>query len=360
MKTEREKYTEVKTTPLKWHRFLQFCGMPLLIIFQFYILVSMFAELAGLQNKALLHIFTPFLSYLEVDVFHLGTYFWTVFLVLMAAIVMLLLVILAWTGSFRWRRYARHSWNLYLILRVIVSAGILYGILSLGGNGELVSEFMQRFAADNRIPFLAAIKPNLLTFLLVCVFLIEAVNFVFNWVYFFKRRRLFGPKIKPIDPESWVCEQCGQINTGNFCNNCGKQRYVVIEERPQDMKPVEPETEADNTEEETEEPEEVKKPEKPQAQAVRSFVRWLNVDEDDETEATPEETLSAEMPEESVSEPEPEESPMPEVIPEEVPETAEPESTAEEAAEVIPETEESIAVPEGNTEIPEEPEEPKE
>ncbi len=267
MEENKRRYVEVKGTPLKWHRFLQIVGMPLAIVFEAYLFISMFAELMGIHSPVLLSVFTPFLTLMESDVYHLGSYFWVIIIALFAPLVCLLLALVSWLGSFHWHRYSRHAWNLYLLLKVAVTGMILYLSMRYNGSETIVSYF-SLFGVANNMPFLSKIGVNLFILLLITCMILQAVFFVFSYIYGFKRRKIYANYRKKDEPEEfWICERCGEKNVGNFCNYCGKPRYVVIEENTEPVAVETPQQEPIQQEEE-------RRP---------VGIHWLKVDEPEES-----------------------------------------------------------------------------
>ena len=280
MEENKRRYIEVKGTPLKWHRFLQIIGMPVAIIFEAYLFISMFAELMGIHSPALLSVFTPFLTLMESDVYHLGSYFWVIIVALFAPLVCLLLALVAWLGSFHWHRYSRHAWNLYLLLKVAVTGMILYLTMRFNGS-EVILSYLSLFGVANHMPFLSKMGINALILLLITFMILQAVFFVFSYIYGFRRRKIYANyRKKNEEQDFWVCERCGERNVGNFCNYCGKPRYVVVEENSEPVTVETPEPE----------PEE---PVEPEPQKQPAGIRWLLADDKkDEPEEIQEDTVT--------------------------------------------------------------------
>ena len=237
-------YSERKTTPLKWHRFVQIIVLPLTILVSGYISVSMAAELLGFPLGTPKFL-TPLLTKLGIDIFSLGSLFWPVTAVFCTVVLVFLLSICAWTGFFSWRPYSRFCWEFLTLIMLAVSGLLFYVINVYGISSGIFAYYLEIFFGIRSI---SARLINVIRVLLVILFCLQIIFTILNVVYYFRRRRLFrapeyededeeygedaplpAPEVKVPEEGTWTCPRCGAVNTARFCNNCGERRDSVKE-----------------------------------------------------------------------------------------------------------------------------------
>ena len=190
-------YTNPKQTPLKWHRFVQFIVLPVIILSSGYILVSMFAEVTGLRLPTP-RFFAPVLTYFHTDIFALGDLFWPVVAVLAGVFLIFLLAVSAWIGFFSWRTYSRFCWYLLVILLLGVVAALFCGVNLYGVSTGLAASYLQIFLGIH------SVSERGITIFRIVIILLLALQIVFtilNLFYYFRRRRLFSSSAEYEDDE---------------------------------------------------------------------------------------------------------------------------------------------------------------
>ncbi len=322
-------YTNPKQTPLKWHRFVQFIVLPVIILSSGYILVSMFAEVTGLRLPTP-RFFAPVLSYFHTDIFALGNLFWPVVAVLAGVFLIFLLAVSAWIGFFSWRTYSRFCWYLLVILLLGVVAALFCGVNLYGVSTGLAASYLQIFLGIH------SVSERGITIFRIVIILLLALQIVFtilNLFYYFRRRRLFSSSaeyedddedapvpvaqaaVKKPEPvpaetqtpeEEWICPKCGCPNTTRFCSMCGMQKPAVranFMTLPLTEEETEPVSITERTIPENEMPEEEAAPvtdeREEKLRQIDAMLSEITADEPEETEPVPEEPEEAEpVPEE--------------------------------------------------------------
>lgn len=177
---------------LKWHRFLQFIGMPAAILYYGYNLISMFADLFGFDLSWTNGELKSWLTLAGTDVFHLGAYFWPVVAVLAGTLLLFVLVLLAWTGSIRWRSHSWKCWIAYLAVQLLMSIASIWLAWEYGFTRGGIVTAAQYYQA--RTGKTIQITPGIITALKVTLVLLgifSLLYFIFNVIYYMKRRHLY-------------------------------------------------------------------------------------------------------------------------------------------------------------------------
>lgn len=202
------KYTDRKKTPLKWHHFLLYFGLPLLVVLDAYGLLGLINELFGLRMAGLTVVLKPVLEAYGATISNLGGCFWYVVAYFAVRVMMMILICYVWIGMLKWKEEARKGWLYYLLIRTIEMGFLAYGAFSMYRNAS--STFVKLYSgylSYNGVSVVHFSSSVLLAFLMLC-FVAVLLYTILNMFYYRKRKMLFT--------ETYVQpEYTGMINPAN-------------------------------------------------------------------------------------------------------------------------------------------------
>ena len=202
------KYTDRKKTPLKWHHFLLYFGLPLLVVSDAYGLLGLINELFGLRMAGLNVVLKPVLEAYGATISNLGGCFWYVVAYFAVRVMMMILICYVWIGMLNWKEEARKGWLYYLLVRTIETGFLAYGAFSMYRHAsatfvKLYSSYLS-YNGGSAVLFSGSV---LLAMLMLC-FVAVLLYAVLNLFYYRKRKTLFV--------ETYVQpEYAGMVNPSN-------------------------------------------------------------------------------------------------------------------------------------------------
>lgn len=191
------KYTDRKKTPLKWHYFLTYIGIPLTLLMELYSLTSFISELFGLQIPYTNILLKPVLEVYGATVSNLGGCFWYVVAYFLISVMSTVLLLLVCIGFFTWKDSARKEWTWYLLIQTVVNAAIVYGAF------VLYSQSAEKFGAlfENMLTYNGAAKVTIGSGIILCIMItgliFSLLMLIMNIIYYNRRKPLFAVTYLP-------------------------------------------------------------------------------------------------------------------------------------------------------------------
>lgn len=185
------KYTDRKKTPLKWHHFLLYFGLPLLAVLDAYKLLGLINELFGLRMAGLTVALKPVLEAYGANISNLGGCFWYVVAYFVVRVMMMILIFYTWIGMLKWKEEAKKGYLYYLLIRTIEIGFLAYGAFSMYRNAN--STFVKLYSgylSYNGVRTVRFSSSVLLAFLMLS-FVAVVLYTILNMVYYRKRKMLF-------------------------------------------------------------------------------------------------------------------------------------------------------------------------
>lgn len=185
------KYTDRKKTPLKWHRFLTFVGLPLTVIAASYSLIGLISELFGLRISHTSILLKPVLNAYGATVANLGGTFWYVVAYFIVQVLLWILLVVSWLGLLQWNDNARRGWIYYLLITMIQSglAGFM-GFTMYRKSADTFSKLITELISYNT-GRTASFGNGIILAGLMLGFIVSFIYFLLNAVYYSKRKALF-------------------------------------------------------------------------------------------------------------------------------------------------------------------------
>ena len=182
-------YIDKKDTHLKFHRFMQIIGLPLLIIANSFTIVTCVGSIFNIKLP------WPYTVLKEVQQFMTTlskgamTPLLTSVCIIVLALIFLVLDVYAWVGSFKWRKYSYRSLMIALFLTMLIPIGIAAFVeLSIIRGNNLSIIYGQSITSPTlKDTLIFGLRLDLVLMLLVDLF---AVGSFFT--YYFKRRKLYN------------------------------------------------------------------------------------------------------------------------------------------------------------------------
>lgn len=185
------KYTDRKKTPLKWHHFLTYIGMPLTILTAGFNLLGLISELFGLQISHTRILLKPVLAAYGATVGNLGGCFWYVVVYFLVQVLLFILLLYTWFGMFSWKEEARKGWILYLLAVTILNGVIGFGAFQIyRKSSEQFSSLVASLQKYNGISQLT-IGNGIVLGMLLLFLIVSFIYFLLNAIYYGKRKALF-------------------------------------------------------------------------------------------------------------------------------------------------------------------------
>lgn len=172
-------YINRKDTKLKWHRFNQILLMPLSIVLDGYLLYEVFITILNL-NSSLNGIF-------QQASISISSIF--IIVLILGLLGFLLLDLFAWIGSFTWKKSSYHCWMVHLLLKFICVLYFFYLVFS--------TSFIDMIVFDAAV-YAVSLNRAVLEVLFGLILALLVFYYVLNLAYYFKRRKLYGPKKESI------------------------------------------------------------------------------------------------------------------------------------------------------------------
>ena len=177
---------------LKWHRFLQFVGLPFSLVVQGLNLVTMISDIFGLNLPLGTGLLKQILTQLGTDVYHLGPYFWPVVGLMAFSVFSFILTLFAWIGSFRWRSYSWKCWIVFLFFNTVSLAILLYftwfWMTEKGGMVVMAQDYQARTGRELEVS--TELLRGILIFF-IALMALAVIYFLLNFIYYFKRRKMY-------------------------------------------------------------------------------------------------------------------------------------------------------------------------
>ena len=182
-------YIDKKDTHLKFHRFMQIIGLPLLIIANSFVIVTCVGSIFSIKLPwpyTELQQIQQFMSTLTKGAM---TPLLTALCIIVIALVFLVLTVYTWVGSFKWRKYSYRSWMVILFLSLLITIGVAALVeLKIIRENNLSLIYGQSITSPTLKERLElTIRVDLVLMLLADLF---AVGSLFS--YYFKRRKLYN------------------------------------------------------------------------------------------------------------------------------------------------------------------------
>ena len=185
------KYTDRAKTPLKWHHFLTYVGLPLTALSAVYQLLRLINELFGLRLGGMNVILAPVLKGLGVTISNLGGYFWYVTAYFIFHVLLTILIVYVCFGFFQWKEQARKGWLYYLLLTTLETGFFGYQCFVLYHNAS--SQFnaiWQNLLSQNNVAA-TGVSGSILLFTILSMFIVMLLMLLLNVAYYHKRKMLF-------------------------------------------------------------------------------------------------------------------------------------------------------------------------
>lgn len=177
---------------LKWFRLIQIVILPVMILYGIYMLISYFTDLFGFSLSWTDHSLRELIEFGGADIFHLGAFFWPVIGLLAQRILMLVLSVYAWIGSFRFRKYSARCWLAITVLGLLSTCVIIWAIWEFGLNRGGIIQMAQYISAQTgRTITVSSSMVTALRIMLIIMGVIALLYTIANFIYFRKRRHLF-------------------------------------------------------------------------------------------------------------------------------------------------------------------------
>lgn len=177
---------------LKWFRLIQIVILPVMILYGIYMLISYFTDLFGFSLSWTDHSLRELIEFGGADIFHLGAFFWPVIGLLAQRILMLVLSVYAWIGSFRFRKYSARCWLAITVLGLLSTCVIIWAIWEFGLNRGGIIQMAQYISAQTgRTITVSSSMVTALRIMLIITGVIALLYTIANFIYFRKRRHLF-------------------------------------------------------------------------------------------------------------------------------------------------------------------------
>ena len=181
-------YIDKKDTHLKFHRFMQIIGLPLLIISNSFVIVTCVGSIFSIKLP------WPYTALKEIQQFMTTltkgamTPLLTSLCIIVASLVFLVLDVYAWVGSFKWRKYSYRSLMVALFLSLLIPIGIAAFVeLKIIRGNNLNMIYGQSITSPTlKETLIFGLRLDLVLMLLVDLF---AIGSLFS--YYFKRRKLY-------------------------------------------------------------------------------------------------------------------------------------------------------------------------
>lgn len=226
-------YTSRLTAPSKWLKFLKYILLPLIIISVAYDLVCLTNELFFLGINNLPNTLTPIISVFGNTIAHLGSSFWFVVFYFSLICTRLFFAIDSFIGLIRYKERGVLSWHGYLIASILQSIFFMISAYMVAQSNVV---YLQRVIINyfyisgknlSYVELLTNVVLVIMTLNTICYLL----YFIFNFIYFKKRRALFvdtyvegNQQPIKVEKKKRFCENCGaelsEADT-NFCTHCG-------------------------------------------------------------------------------------------------------------------------------------------
>ena len=177
---------------LKWFRLIQIVILPVMILYGIYMLISYFTDLFGFSLSWTDHSLRELIEFGGADIFHLGAFFWPVIGLLAQRILMLVLSVYAWIGSFRFRKYSARCWLAITVLGLLSTCVIIWAIWEFGLNRGGIIQMAQYISAQTgRTITVSSSMVTALRIMLIIMGVIALLYTIANFIYFRKRKHLF-------------------------------------------------------------------------------------------------------------------------------------------------------------------------
>ena len=177
---------------LKWFRLIQIVILPVMILYGIYMLISYFTDLFGFSLSWTDHSLRELIEFGGADIFHLGAFFWPVIGLLAQRIIMLVLSVYAWIGSFRFRKYSARCWLAITVLGLLSTCVIIWAIWEFGLNRGGIIQMAQYISAQTgRTITVSSSMVTALRIMLIIMGVIALLYTIANFIYFRKRKHLF-------------------------------------------------------------------------------------------------------------------------------------------------------------------------
>ena len=177
---------------LKWFRLIQIVILPVMILCGIYMLISYFTDLFGFSLSWTDHSLRELIEFGGADIFHLGAFFWPVIGLLTQRILMLVLSVYAWIGSFRFRKYSARCWLAITVLGLLSTCVTIWAIWEFGLNRGGIIQMAQYISAQTgRTITVSSSMVTALRIMLIIMGVIALLYTIANFIYFRKRRHLF-------------------------------------------------------------------------------------------------------------------------------------------------------------------------
>ena len=177
---------------LKWFRLIQIVILPVMILYGIYMLISYFTDLFGFSLSWTDHSLRELIEFGGADIFHLGAFFWPVIGLLAQRILMLVLSVYAWIGSFRFRKYSARCWLAITVLSLLSTCVIIWAIWEFGLNRGGIIQMAQYISAQTgRTITVSSSMVTALRIMLIIMGVIALLYTIANFIYFRKRKHLF-------------------------------------------------------------------------------------------------------------------------------------------------------------------------
>ena len=177
---------------LKWFRLIQIVILPVMILYGIYMLISYFTDLFGFSLSWTDHSLRELIEFGGADIFHLGAFFWPVIGLLAQRILMLVLSVYAWIGSFRFRKYSARCWLAITVLDLLSTCVIIWAIWEFGLNRGGIIQMAQYISAQTgRTITVSSSMVTALRIMLIIMGVIALLYTIANFIYFRKRKHLF-------------------------------------------------------------------------------------------------------------------------------------------------------------------------
>lgn len=247
------KYTDRKNTPLKWHHFLTYIGMPLITLSAIYNLIGLINELFGLRLGHMNYVLKPIVEGYGASISNLGGCFWYVVGYFIVRVLVTILLIYVCMGFFQWKEEARKGWLYYLLIQSVETGLVSFTAFALyRHSSEQFVKIYTGFLKYNGGTVLAS--SSVLLAVLMLYFVIAVIMLILNYIYYSKRKSLFTAtyvapenagmvnaaaapveeKAAPVEEPAAVQENCASEDTAADA--------APVQEEPQPVETAETET----------------------------------------------------------------------------------------------------------------------
>lgn len=226
------KYSDRKHTPLKWFHLMQYVILPVMILETVYRLLGMTATLGGFHIPYVTEQLPALFRSIGISAFGLGCYFWPIVIYYCINVLILILCIYTWIGSFHFRHSVPMSWISTLLI-VFIETLCLFAMCFM--NWDLASAVIKYYASN------ANASTAVFTIAAGIICGVTLIDFLCNVIYFHKRSGLFAEYY--VQPNGGLQQAS---NTAPVQKQPASMKEQTAAETPKKMKPVE-NTDTENT-----------------------------------------------------------------------------------------------------------------